>query len=376
MTSPNGCLAAWPLPRLLSTLGLIAFALGMSACWPAPPVVRVVDGQPVEGRFVRSDAYSLFLQGVIAEDAGQLGVAERLYMAAYRRDRQGVAILARLGAVRCAWGPKGYESAESVFEQALDIDPAFAPVHVERARCALRRGALNEAERFARRALVHAPDDEDVSMLLAEVLERKGEGLSAARVLDALAVGSRSERAWRAVRDLARRRGDGIREAWAERGVNARGASAMSAVDAALSRGDLEEARALATESGIDHGHLAVRAAALGKWRLAREQARTMLAADPGHPDATAALLASPVPQAAHRAVDPVIWRRLLRSDRSRRSRNLSTLGALVLIDALRRRSAGLVPPSRWRAWVPSLAPAGDRLCRSLRRRLEAAWTP
>ena len=364
--SRRRCALLVPVPYLL----LPALFL-LQACLQNPNVVRVVDGQEVRGRFIRSDAYALFMEGVVAEQSGHLAAAERLYLEAYRRDRAGAAILVRLGAVRCAWGPKGHEPAERTFEEALELEPTYAPAYAERARCALRRGVVDDAERYARQAMLYAPNEAEVSLLLAEVLEKRGEGEAAARVLDGLVQSAPSDRAWRAIESLARRRGDEARLAL----VSTRSGLGTSEVDVddvdeALARGDLSEARMLATEIGLEQGHLAVRAAALGQWQVAREQARVVLAADPGHADATAAWLASPVPQAAFASVDSAIWRRLLRAEDSHVQPGLSELGALVLADAIRRRFGAETAS----AWLVARGQAStvdsDPLARALRRRL------
>jgi tetratricopeptide (TPR) repeat protein len=341
------------------------------ACFSSGSVVRVVDGQEVSGRFVHPDAYALFMQGVVAEQTGRLAAAERFYLAAYRRDRQGVAILARLGAVRCAWGPSGYNAAERTFEEALSLDPAFSPVYLERARCALLRGAPAEAEADARRALGLAPKDSQISSVLAEALEHLGQREQAARLLHALALLGPSETAWRDVASLAARQGDAVRGHVAA--VHARrvtGAPALGGVDDALVSGDLGLAQQLAHEAGMDPGSLATRAAALGQWKLAREQARMLLAAEPGHADAMAVWLCSPAPGHAYESVDPVIWGRLLRTDVEGETGPLSDLGFLLVADALGRRFGPEVAAIWLGARGVSPHVDADPLARALLRRI------
>jgi thioredoxin-like negative regulator of GroEL len=353
---------------------LLLAATTLFGCLSAPAVVRVVDGHEVHGRFVRSDAYALFMEGMLAEGHGHLAAAERLYLAAHRRDPKGVSILVRLAAVRCAWGPGGHEPARATFEDALKLDASYAPAHVERARCAIRRGALGEAEVDARTALSLAPDDSAVSLLLADVLEQVGRGEQAAQVLDGLAFAHPSQRAWQAVASLARRRGDAVRMRAAARRLGGRdaGLPAYEEVDEALVRADLSRARDLAGDAGMDAGTLAVRAAALGQWAVAREQARLVLAAEPGHADATAVWLSSPTPWEAFRSMDPAVWRRLVTVP-VHSSRTLSDLGALVLADAIRRR----IGPDAAASWlaVRGMSPDIDRepLARPLLARLRLA---
>lgn len=365
------------LSRLLfSCVALLFSVTGTSACLLRPDVTRVVDGYERSGRYIRPDAYALYMQGVMAERSGDLAVAERYYLAAHERDREAVAVLARLGAVRCAWGPRGFGPAERTFDEAQEVEPDYAPLHLERGRCALNRGALPEAERGARRALALSPYDLETSFFLAVVLEARGDAEQAARVLDGLAWSTGSERAWREVERLARRRGDRERVLVASRhsGRDPEEQANVEGIDAALARGDLEAAQGLAAEAGVPLGHVAVRAAALGRWWIARNQAKRVLAADPSQADALAAWLAAPVPQSAFDAVDPVIWRRLLR--REKRVGGLSSLGVLVLADGLRRRF-GMDLARAWllacrSSGVWSGDPTGDEdpLVRSLQERL------
>jgi tetratricopeptide (TPR) repeat protein len=349
-------------------------ATTLLGCLSSPTVVRLVDGHEVHGRFVRSDAYALFMEGMLAEGHGHLAAAERLYLAAHRRDPQGVSILVRLAAVRCAWGPGGHEPARETFEDALKLDASYAPAYVERARCAMRRGAVAEAEPDARTALSVAPEDPVTSVLLADVLEQLGRGEQAAQVLDGLAFAYPSQRAWRAVASLARRRGDPVRMRVADRRLGGRdaGLSVQEEMDQALVRADLPRARDLAAEVGMDAGTLAVRAAALGQWAVAREQARLVLAAEPGHADATAVWLSSPTPWEAFRSMDPAVWRRLVTAP-AESSRTLSDLAALVLADAIRRR-IGSDAAASWLA-LRGMSPDidGEPLARPLLARLGLA---
>lgn len=350
----------------LGSLGARAFVLvaviaAMSGClFPPPDVVRVVDGQEIEGRFVRPDAYSLFMEGMLAEQHGQLAAAERLYLAAFRRDPEGVAILVRLAAVRCAWGPAGWQPAQDTFDDALELDPEFAPIYAERSRCALRRGLAREAVDDARAAMAHAPDDVDVSVLLSRALEAAGDGEQAARVLDGLSLIRSSNSVRSASLALARRRNDKLR-------IGRLAPEPVAAIDRALSENDLDLARDLANRQGMDFGQLAVRAAALGSFGIARQQARLVLAAEPGHPDATAAWLAAPGPSYAQEGVDPAVWRRLLRSGSS--SRSLSALGALVFADALQRRFGRDIAAAWWREGRWDVDPE-DPIAQSLLQRL------
>ena len=328
--------------------GVVATLVFLAAvgCAGRPEVVRVVDGRETPGRYVHPEAYARFLTGVVAEERGQLRVAEQAYASALQFDRRAVAILARLGAVVCAQ-PGGEQRARGIFGEALSRDDRYAPSYLERGKCAERAGDQAAAERDAREAMRVEPYDPDVTLLMSRVLEASGRGEQAAQYLDGYVQRFPEAVAmWGAALALAERRGDRVRAAQA-RGMLERTRDEAEArarpslteqVDDALLRGDLEAAREHAVASSMGASEVAVRAAGLGCWALALEQAQLVLSADPGNPDAVAVWYASPEPSAKEGRLEPSIESRILEEQRTPSKRRLSVLGALVLANGLRRR--------------------------------------
>jgi len=346
------------LAAFAAAVGLLTTAL-MAGCTP-PPVVRIVDGHEIHGRFIRASTYSLFLQGVIEESSGNYAAAERMYLAAHENDKQEPAILVRLGAVQCAWDSRGFDAAQRSFSAAIKVAPRYAPIFAERARCVIRNSnpdrtdldstKLANAESDARTAFALDPWDLSTTVLLAQVLELRGKHDEAATVLAAFAFAQPSPQAWMEVAAMAQRCNDSTRLRLASRFVSDRRIT-LDQLDSAIANENLDLAREVATIALVDQGFVAVRAAALGKWGIAREQARMVLAAEPGHPDALSAWLASPGPSEAFRSTDIHIWHRLLKSDEPT-SRKLSDLGALVLADAIQRSIGPDVGRDIARSWL------------------------
>ncbi|HNS99737.1 MAG TPA: hypothetical protein PKL73_22445 [Polyangiaceae bacterium] len=328
----------------------IVFAmLSNMGCSNRPVVVRIIDGQTVQGRFVHPEAYALVMEGQLAEQRGWLAQAERLYLAALRYQPNDASILVRLGALRCAWNQQTVPAAQKTFADALKVDRFLVSAYVERGRCALRHGMTGQAEQDARRALSLAPSDWTVTVLFADVLEKGGKSDMVAAVLDGFAFLYPSYRSWQAIDELARRHDDRVhRQMAASRLGQAGSRRTVAQVDDALARGDLANARQFAAELHLESGQLAVRAAALGQWEAARQQARMVLAAEPGHPDATAVFLSAPSAWESFQQSDPVIWQRLLKSPENN-PRRLSDLAALVLADAI-RRTIGMQAARSWLA--------------------------
>ena len=100
----------------------IVFAmLSNMGCSNRPVVVRIIDGQTVQGRFVHPEAYALVMEGQLAEQRGWLAQAERLYLAALRYQPNDASILVRLGALRCAWNQQTVPAAQKTFADALKV---------------------------------------------------------------------------------------------------------------------------------------------------------------------------------------------------------------------------------------------------------------
>ncbi|HEU4410893.1 MAG TPA: hypothetical protein VFS43_36915 [Polyangiaceae bacterium] len=308
-------------------------------------VARSFDGRVVEGSFVPEEAYEAYLRGALAEGRRDYGAAEAAFVEAARRAPDAPDPWVRIAGARCAQPPSSVGAAEAAFARALKLDEGYAPAYAERARCALRRGKLADAERDARRALELAPGDPSTGLLYVEILGRRGERAAALRWLGNLALRQPDEAPLYAkMLELARSSGDVAHGAWAERELARLRPSSptvpprpapggLDALDALLRRGDLEGARARATEQHLPASALAVRAVALGAYDLGARQARLVLGADPNDADARVAALAS-----ADALGDEAGFRALLAAAPGRAGRP-SALAALVLAELLRRRS-------------------------------------
>jgi hypothetical protein len=155
-------------------LALALFVFFPAACAAPLDVTRVVDGRVALGRFIPPDAYSAFLRGAMAEEAGQLAAAASAYTEAASLDED-PEIWTRIGDVRCVMshrdaGRAGPETpgADGAFARALAIDPAYAPALEARARCAASRGDERAAREDEERAAALDPLAIRPPILLAE----------------------------------------------------------------------------------------------------------------------------------------------------------------------------------------------------------------
>ncbi|AUX43755.1 hypothetical protein SOCE26_052100 [Sorangium cellulosum] len=289
------------LPRPAALLApLVSLAL-VTGCGRTT-VARAVDGQIIEGRFIAPRAYTLYAIGAEAEARGDLAMALAAYEQAEDSDPDSADIWTRVGAVRCRLG-RG-EAAADAFERALAIDADYEPAHREAARCDLAAGRLAAALGRVERAIVLDPDRDDGLLLRAEILRRLGRTDDARLSLRALLVRRpRSVDAWRALHAVAIEAGDRATAEQAARrlreltswkgaglglGVPAR--APLAELDAALIEGQLRRARRLAQDVDLPPAEVAVRAAALGRAREAREQAELVSGADPSSASALVAL--------------------------------------------------------------------------------------
>lgn len=310
----------------------------------AERVTRGFDGRLIEGVSVSEEAYEAYVRGAVAEGRRDYGAAEMAFEQAARFAPDTPDPWVRLGAARCARTPLS-PGVAAAFAQALELDEAFAPAYAERARCALGRGKLADAERDAQQAIELAPTDATAGLLYVDVVARRGDRAKALRWLSNLAQRHPDERPlFEKMLELARPAGDAPRAAWAERElarlipasptVAARPPpGGLESLDAALRQGDLEAARARALEKRLPASAVAVRAVALGAYEAGARQARLVLGADPDNADARVAALVS-----ADALGDETGFRSLLAAGPTRPGRP-SPLASLVLAELLRRRS-------------------------------------
>ncbi len=129
-----------------------ALAVVLAGGGHAGRTTRVVDDRVLVGRVIDADAYAAFLEGVLAEESGDLSASRRAYDRALASDDQDPEILSRRAEVRCRLGDNagGIEDVQ----RALALDGHYAPAFLARARCAavVRDGRVrDDAEATARR---------------------------------------------------------------------------------------------------------------------------------------------------------------------------------------------------------------------------------
>lgn len=342
----------------LSFVLVLGVALALAA--PAlagcaePEVVRLVDGRPQAGRYISDDAYALFARGAEAEVRGDVGNAVRAFQAAAIQDPESPEIWTRLGALHCSAARAPAEpppQAMSDFARAEAADASFAPLHRERARCLLEHGRVQGALSAVERAVALDPSDPETFVVKAQALERAGKVDDARRTLRGLTVSHpRAGAPWVALLELGKRAGDVALVHEAARRAGERGVARafeaaepmLASIDAALRAGDLNDARRLAGKARLGEAELAVRAAALGRITLAREQAALVLGADPADASARIALAS-----AAELAGDTAALDAAMRAI-PRRHTIPSPLARLLFAELLGRRSG----TDAARAWL------------------------
>ena len=355
---------------------LRALILGLSwwsagCAFGSDSVVRVYHGREEAGRYVSHHAYAAFAQGALLEARGDLRGAASAYDRALAQDAQSAEIWTRLGSLRCQLGEA---DASIAFDRAINLDLHYEPAWRERARCALRRGKHDEAREAAETAFQLDPNNELTTLLLAEVYERLGRSEDAMRWLEAwITRDPASTAAYTALEAIAARHKDSLRRIRAARGLTrltahrgaldgAQEAAARARLDRALILGDLADARNHAVPARVTPPALALRAAALGSFAVARAQAEWVLAADPRSADGWIAWFV---------ATDPALHATAPGSGSLARldAGAPSSLGVRVLADFLLRR----IGAAAARAFIeanPALPEPTDPLERAVEARL------
>lgn len=317
-----------------------------------PPVVRVVNGREHVGRYISPEAYASYAEGAYFEAKGQREEAQRAYRLALDEDPDSAAIWTRLGALSCR---RGRQEAENAFGRARSIDASYAPLWREQAQCELSHGHIDTALTAARKAFALDPDDQETSVLMAELLRRQGHKATALRWLEALvARDPTSLSGWRALLKTAKDTENRQQELRAARALLLRAPdqratlehrypelAPLGSVDEALLSRDVDQARQRALAAHLALGDLAVRAARLGLPATAARLADKVLHADPEDANAWIARLV---------AAD-------LSGDQAAFSTALVSLGqspvtprppAARLLAALLQRRAGKAAAERW----------------------------
>ena len=123
-------LARWTIPAATALL---------IGCGGGVAVVRVVDGHVEAGRFIGPRAYEAFLDGALADEDGDLTAALAGYRAAAARDPGDPEVWTRIGWVRCRLKP-GDVAASAAIDEALRLEPEYAPALDARRDCKVSRG--------------------------------------------------------------------------------------------------------------------------------------------------------------------------------------------------------------------------------------------
>ncbi|HKQ67964.1 MAG TPA: tetratricopeptide repeat protein [Polyangiaceae bacterium] len=356
--------------RLSTVLWMIA---ATSGCTSSGSVTRMVSGRGVDGRFVADQAYAAYLQGVVLETRGRFDDAAKAYAEGIRHDPDSAELWTRIGVLRCArTAQTSPEGPWDAFARASEIDPEYEETWTERARCHLRRGELDLANRAARVAVSLDPKRTEAAVLLAMILERQGRIDEARRWLDGLVVlWPTSLQAEEAMLAFAARTRDEVRREAAEAALSElrprqderqplrRARPTLTEIDGALREGAFEAAKRMAITAHLASGALALRAVALGKVDFARAHADLVLTADPTDVDAYVA---------AAVAAD-------LARDEGGLLRSLSTAPKLVgppsplatlLFGELLDRRIGKAAAQAWRNAAPSVTPGDDPLIRTV----------
>jgi len=389
-------------------VGLALLTIGLGGC-AEPTVLRVIDGNEVRGRFVSDYAYALYGRGVYQDakrdEMPDTGSVPRRFLytpglaaleAAASEDTESAHLWTAIGALRCRLPRTDLEGAEKAFARARGIEPEYAPLYREIARCrataeaetsdpALAKARRDEALAAVETALRLDPDDVDAASVAASLLVGAGRVGEASRLLRALVIrrpGSIEawlslipfarathdeallERASRKARELAPRRAAEL-----EAGLPA--LAPLAEVDEALRRDDLAAARRHAQRAHLPLAEVAARAAALGHAGSARAEAEVVLAADPADITARIALAV-----AADLAADPAALGAAMEAIPAPPAELTapSPLAGLLFAELLCRR----VNEGAARAWLAALpaaaAPPGDALLGAVSARVHARF--
>lgn len=275
----------------------VAAVVLLEACSTRGPVTRVADGETLEGRPIAPDAYAAVLRATLLEARGDAPGALTELERALDEDPGSPEIVTRIARLLCQSGGStdATEEAISSFEDALALDPSYAPAWLGLAECRERRKELAPALEAAERAAYYDPSSVAATRAVARLFFALGRPSEAWTWLEALAtLAPDSREALQAILEAATTRRDGAREARARRALSTLGVADKRAreaeLDEALLAGDLARARVLATGLSLTPSAVALLALERSP-RIALEQATFVLAADPSDSDAWIAAL-------------------------------------------------------------------------------------
>jgi tetratricopeptide (TPR) repeat protein len=271
------------------------------ACATRGPVTRVADGETFESRPIAPEAYAAYLRASVLEARGDARGAIVELGRALDEDPDSPEIVTRIACVLCASGnasPDASSEALGSFDDALALDPSYAPAWLGLAECRERRRDLANAFAAAERAVYFDASSAAATRTAARLAFALGRPVEAWAYLEGLVVlVPDSREALEAYSDAAVARRDVPRQARARRALFSLGIagerSQTTALDEALRAGDLPGAQALAVRLSLAPSALAWRALDVSESGLALEQATLVLAADPSDSDAWIAALAA-----------------------------------------------------------------------------------
>lgn len=380
---------------MIRRAAVLAAVVGIAGCVGEPKVVRVYDGHIVEGAFVTPEAYSSFLRGVLAEEAGDLRSALAAFEQAAAEDDEDPEPLVRIGALHCRVDPKS-RRADDAFARALRIDRTYASALAAQARCAAERGQPDSGVAFVERVAAADRKSADLGALYVKLAAQRANGSADQRAREralALTVANGANPvAWDALVAWGRGKADGellargleglarvapMRTRDVEAGVLellgsgratlarrvaatladipadrvtttiADGTVARLAVDEAIVHGDVERAERRAARGRVSLSEVAARALILERSEMAADLAGRVVGADPGAGCASMVLAAIASTRASLERM-----RAEVPTDQP------SAACVLVLAD----RVAALAGPEPARMWVTRVTEGAPRL--------------
>ncbi len=292
------------------------------------------DGKEFEGRPISSLAYAAYLRGAYLETQGQYAAAVKAYRSALNYDDDSPEIQTRIAKLSCL---SGSDEADTEFSNAISADANYEPAWREWARCALRRGQIGQALRFAKRAQNTAPSSLEATLVLVDVLQAQDAPDAAKRqLLGFVTRYPEDPQAWQSLLEFAMAHADSAWKRQAQlqlerlqfpsqlwprapklprKPVDPTSPDAdfqdqLEDIQRALRDGELQRARSLSTNIRLSPARLAALALANQRYAIAIEQARFVLRANPNDGDArTVGLLA------AHELGDQQAFEQLLQLD-------------------------------------------------------------
>lgn len=171
MNFDHGPQRFWTRHVRLGHIAWLVVGLVLMACHQKT-VIRVRDGYAHSEHAIPGQAYAAYARGRLSESKGDRAAAVGFYSEVLRLDPDSTEAYVRLGALACDRDPR---LAAEYWDKAQALDQDFWQLWLEQARCALGRGDVPQADRFARRALELAPQQPEVTLLCSALAEQQNE---------------------------------------------------------------------------------------------------------------------------------------------------------------------------------------------------------